>query len=47
MEPVFMVSSQTAATAAAMAIDAGVPVQEVDYAKLAARLVADGQILRE
>jgi hypothetical protein len=30
-----------------MAIDAGVPVQAVDYAKLAARLVNDGQILRE
>jgi hypothetical protein len=29
-----------------MAIDAGVPVQAVDYAKLAARLVNDGQILR-
>jgi hypothetical protein len=45
MEPVFMVSSQTAATAAAMAIDDGVPVQAVDYAKLRARLVDDGQIL--
>jgi flavin-dependent dehydrogenase len=45
MEPVFMVSSQTAATAAAMAIDAGVPVQAVDYSKLKPRLVADGQIL--
>jgi hypothetical protein len=45
MEPVFMVSSQSAATAAAMAIDDGVPVQAVDYAKLATRLVADGQIL--
>jgi flavin-dependent dehydrogenase len=45
MEPVFMVSSQTAATAAAMAIDEGVPVQAVDYAKLKPRLVADGQIL--
>jgi hypothetical protein len=45
MEPVFMVSSQTAATAAAMAIDAGVPVQKVEYAKLQARLVDDGQIL--
>ena len=45
MEPVFMVSSQTAATAAAMAIDDGVPVQSVEYAKLKPRLVADGQIL--
>ncbi|MFM9197827.1 MAG: FAD-dependent oxidoreductase, partial [Planctomycetia bacterium] len=45
MEPVFMASSQSAATAAAMAIDAGVPVQAVDYSQLKTRLVADGQIL--
>jgi hypothetical protein len=40
-----MVLGQSAATAAAMAIDAGVPVQRVDYAKLRARLLADGQAL--
>ena len=34
------------ATAAAMAIDDGVPVQALEYAKLKPRLVADGQILR-
>ncbi|MBN8626517.1 MAG: FAD-dependent oxidoreductase [Planctomycetes bacterium] len=45
MEPVFMASSQAAATAACQAIDAGVAVQRVDYAKLRKRLVADGQIL--
>ena len=45
MEPVFMVTSQSAATAACMAIDGGVPVQKVDYAKLRERLLADGQVL--
>jgi len=45
MEPVFMVLGQSAATAAALAIDDGVPVQAVDYAKLRARLLADGQVL--
>ena len=35
MEPVFMILGQSAATAAAMAIDANIPVQKVDYAKLA------------
>jgi len=45
MEPVFMVTSQSAATAASFAIDAGVPAQEVDYLKLCERLEADGQVL--
>ena len=45
MEPVFMVLGQSAATAAALALDAGVPVQAVDYATLRARLLADGQVL--
>jgi hypothetical protein len=45
MEPVFMVLGQSAATAAAMAIDAGKPVQEVEYPALKARLLADGQRL--
>lgn len=45
MEPVFMVLGQSAATAAAFAIDAGVDVQQVDYAKLRERLLADSQIL--
>jgi hypothetical protein len=45
MEPVFMVLGQSAATAAAQAIDAGVGVQRVDYARLKARLLQDGQVL--
>ena len=46
MEPVFMILGQSAATAALQAIDADAPVQKIDYAKLRARLEADGQILQ-
>ncbi len=45
MEPVFMVTSQSAATAACFAIDAGVAAQELDYEPLRERLLADGQVL--
>jgi hypothetical protein len=45
MEPVFMILGQSSATAAAMAIDASLPVQKVDYAALRARLLADKQVL--
>lgn len=45
MEPVFMVLAQSAATAAAMAIDGKLDVQDVPYAKLRERLLADGQVL--
>ena len=45
MEPVFMATSQSAATAACLAIDANVPVQQVDYQVLRKRLEADGQVL--
>lgn len=45
MEPVFMILGQSAATTAAMAMDAGSAVQEVDYASLRERLEADGQRL--
>ncbi len=45
MEPVFMVLGQSTATAAAMAIDAKTSVQEVPYAKLRERLLADEQVL--
>jgi hypothetical protein len=45
MEPVFMILGQSAATAASLAIDSAVPVQQIDYAKLAERLKADGQVL--
>jgi FAD-dependent oxidoreductase family protein len=45
MEPVFMVLAHSAATAAAMAIDRGVAVQDVPYDALRARLLQDGQVL--
>ncbi|MBL9211488.1 MAG: FAD-dependent oxidoreductase [Opitutaceae bacterium] len=45
MEPVFMILGQSAATAAALAIDAKLAVQDVPYAKLQERLLKDGQIL--
>jgi hypothetical protein len=45
MEPVFMILGQSAATAAALAIDVNCPVQHVDYAHLRDRLVAAGQVL--
>jgi len=45
MEPVLMCTSQSAATAACMAADDKIAVQQVDYAKLKARLEQDGQIL--
>ena len=45
MEPVFMLLGQSAATAAALAIDDSVPVQKVGYEKLRAQLLADRQIL--
>jgi len=45
MEPVFMVLGQSAGTAAALALDEGVPVQKVDYGALRARLLADHQVL--
>src|SRR5439155_14143934 len=45
MEPVFMMTSQSAGTAAAFAIDDNVTVQQLNYVKLAAQLRADGQLL--
>jgi hypothetical protein len=45
MEPVFMILGESAATAAAMAIDANSSVQEVPYEKLKEKLLANGQIL--
>lgn len=47
MEPVFMILGQSAATAAAMALDGAVPVQNVPYDVLRARLLADGQVLEK
>ncbi len=46
MEPVFMVLGQSAATAAALAIDANTDVQEVPYPELREALLKDGQRLR-
>ncbi len=45
MEPVFMILGQSAATAAVMAIDGDLAVQDVPYEDLKAKLKADGQIL--
>src|SRR5690606_4563555 len=45
MEPVFMVLGQSAATAAALAIDRDCAVQDVPYEALKARLTKDGQKL--
>jgi ribulose 1,5-bisphosphate synthetase/thiazole synthase len=45
MEPVFMTLGQSAAAAAAMAIDQDIAVQKVDYGRLSAQLRADAQIL--
>ncbi|WP_154856479.1 FAD-dependent oxidoreductase [Cyclobacterium xiamenense] len=45
MEPVFMILGQSAATAAVMAMEQGIPVQDLPYAELRTRLLADGQVL--
>lgn len=45
MEPVFMILGQSAASAAAIALDDQVAVQDVPYQKLRARLLSDGQVL--
>ena len=45
MEPVFMILGQSAATAAALAIDGGLAVQQLPYDALRERLLADGQVL--
>ena len=45
MEPVFTILAQSAATAAALAIDGGTGVQDVSYDRLRERLLADGQVL--
>lgn len=45
MEPVFMMLSQSAATAAAFAIDDGVAVQHVNYDKLLVQMMADKQVI--
>jgi hypothetical protein len=45
MEPVFMILGQSAATAACLAIESGSTVQDLPYAKLRERLLADAQRL--
>lgn len=45
MEPVFMVLGQSAATAAAQALEANQAVQDIDYAKLKVKLLEDKQVL--
>lgn len=45
MEPVFMILGQSAATAASMAIDEGITVQELQYEKLREQLEKDDQRL--
>jgi hypothetical protein len=45
MEPVFMILGQSAATAAVLAIEGKLAVQDVPYAKLRERLLRDKQVL--
>jgi len=45
MEPVFMILAQSAVTAAALAIDSGIAVQDLPYPLLRERLIRDGQII--
>ncbi len=46
MEPVFMILGQSAAIAAAIAIDGGLAVQDVPYGKLREKLLQAGQVLQ-
>jgi len=45
MEPVFMILGHSSATAAALALDTNIAVQDVPYEKLRERLHAEGQVL--
>lgn len=45
MEPVFIILGQSAATAACMAMDEDITVQDLAYDKLRAKLLTDGQVL--
>jgi len=47
MEPVFMILGQSAAAAASLAIDQGIPVQELSYADLKVVLDQENQILSQ
>jgi hypothetical protein len=46
MEPVFMIMGQSAGVAASMAMDANIPVQDIDMDKLQKLLKAEGQVLQ-
>ncbi len=45
MEPVFMILGESAGAAAALAVEGHTPVQQVDYEKLKAQLLSEGQVL--
>ena len=45
MEPVFFALGQVAGAASALSIDAGVAVQDLDYARLRKRLLEGGQVI--
>ncbi len=45
MEPVFIILGQSAGTAAVLALEHGMSVQQVPYATLRERLMVDGQVL--
>ncbi|MFK7924594.1 MAG: FAD-dependent oxidoreductase [Bacteroidia bacterium] len=45
MEPVFMILGQSAATAACMAIDQNIALQDLSYESLSTKLLEDGQVL--
>ncbi len=47
MEPVFMILSQSAATAAVLSIGKNTSVQDLSYDELQSRLTADGQVIRQ
>ena len=46
MEPVFMITGQSAATAAVLAIEHKKSLQDLDYSLLQQYLLRDGQVLR-
>ncbi len=45
MEPIFMILGQSAATAAALAVEKEISVHELSYLELRDRLIRDGQVL--
>jgi len=45
MEPVFMILGQSAATAAVLAIEEDIAVQDLLYEKIQKRLIVDGQVM--